>query len=68
MTEVQVDEAVAVEAWRRAAQLNAFFHPEPAGRHVPLVLPESLPGGVPPVGDYYAELISEIGVGGVDAG
>lgn len=49
-------------ARHRADTVNAFFHP--MGRNIPLVLPESLPGGVPPVSDYYAQLLDELDTGG----
>lgn len=41
-------------ARRRAELLNGWAHPE---RHAPLVLPDSLPGGVPPGPDIYAEVL-----------
>jgi hypothetical protein len=46
-----------VEARRRADLLGQFFHP--MGPGVALVLPENLPGAVPPVGDYYQQLLAE---------
>jgi hypothetical protein len=48
------------EARRRAELLDSWAHPE---RHAPLVLPESLPNGVPPVEDFYEETL-EVVTGG----
>lgn len=43
-------------ARRRATLLNGWAHPE---RYAPLALPESLPAGVPPVVDFYLELLDQ---------
>lgn len=51
---------MAEEARRRAEFLDGWAHPE---RHVPLVLPESLPAAVPPVQDFYEQVL-EVVTGG----
>lgn len=53
----EVDEAVLAAARRHADVLGQFFHP--MGPGVALVLPENLPGAVPPVEDYYQQLLTE---------
>lgn len=52
---------VHAEARRRADMLGQFFHP--MGPGVALVLPDTLPGGVPPVEDYYQQILSEVADG-----